>query len=96
MGVKKKHQSITAALNKRLTMDLLQQRQQAGALFSNDVKSCYDRVVHSVASLAMQRLRSPIAPINSMFKSIQKAAHQICTAFGVSTKKYGDDQERPL
>ena len=41
-GSRKQHQSITAALNKRLTMDLLQQKRQAGALCSNDAKSCYD------------------------------------------------------
>jgi hypothetical protein len=95
-GSRKKHQSITAALNKRLTMDLLRQRRQAGALCSNDAKSCYDRVVHSVSSLSMRRLGMPIEPINSMFKCLQKAAHRIRTAFGVSKKKYGDDREIPL
>ncbi len=95
-GSRKKHQSITAALNKRLTMDLLRQRRQSGALCSNDAKSCYDRVVHSVASLSMRRLGAPIEPINSMFISLQKAAHRIRTAFGVSEKKYGDDRDIPL
>jgi ribonuclease HI len=95
-GSRKKHQSITAALNKRLTMDLLRQRRQAGALCSNDAKSCYDRVVHSVSSMSMRRLGIPIEPINSMFKCLQQAAHRIRTAFGVSKKKYGDDREIPL
>jgi hypothetical protein len=95
-GSRNKHQSIMAALNKRLTMDLLRQRRQSGALCSNDAKSCYDRVVHSVASLSMRRLGAPIAPINSMFILLQKAAHQIRTAFGVSEKKYSDDQAIPL
>jgi hypothetical protein len=31
-----------------------------------------------------------------MFKTLQKAAHRICTAFGVSTKNYGDEREIPL
>jgi endonuclease/exonuclease/phosphatase family metal-dependent hydrolase len=95
-GSRKKHQSITAALNKRLTMDLLRQKRQAGALCSNDAKSCYDRVVHSIASLSMRRLGAPIEPINSMFKSLQMAAHRIKTAFGVSEKSYGSDRIEPL
>ena len=95
-GSRKQHQSITAALNKRLTMDLLRQKRQAGALCSNDAKSCYDRVVHSVATLSMRRLGCPKEPIKSMFLSLQKAAHRIRTAFGVSDKKYGDDLEDPL
>ena len=53
-GSRKNLQSVTAALNKRLTMDLLRQKRQAGALCSNDAKSCYDRIVHSVACLSMR------------------------------------------
>jgi hypothetical protein len=94
-GSRKKHQSITAALNKRLTIDLLRQR-QAGALCSNDAKSCYGRVLHIVSSMSMRRLGIPIEPINYMFKCLEQAAHRICTASGVSEKKYGDNREVPL
>lgn len=95
-GSRKEHQSITAALNKRLTMDLLRQKRQAGALCSNDAKSCYDRVVHSVATLSMRRLGAAPNGVKSMFLALQKAAHRIRTAFGVSVKKYGHDREEPL
>ena len=53
-GGRKHHRSIIAALNKRLTMDLLHLRRQTGALCSNDAKSCYDRIVHSFASIVMR------------------------------------------
>jgi hypothetical protein len=39
-GSRKNHQSILAALNKRLTMDLPRRHSQAGALCANDAKSC--------------------------------------------------------
>jgi hypothetical protein len=52
-GSRKNHQSVLATLNKRLTMDLLRQRQQAGALYANDTKSCYSRIVHNIAVLAL-------------------------------------------
>ena len=76
-GSRKQHQSITAALNKRLMMDLLRQKRQAGALCSNDAKSCYDQVVHSVAALSMRRLGVPKNGIKPMFLSLQQAAHRI-------------------
>jgi hypothetical protein len=53
-GSRKHHRSIIAALNKRLTMDMLRLRRLAGAICSNDAKSCYDRIVHSIDSLAMR------------------------------------------
>jgi hypothetical protein len=83
-GSRKNHQSILAALNKRLTMDLLRQRRQAGAMCANDAKSCYDRIVHNVATLAIRRLGMPAAPILSMFATLQTATHHVSTAFGIS------------
>jgi hypothetical protein len=88
-GSRKNHQSITAALNKRLTMDLLRQLRQAGALCSNDAKSCYDRIVHAIASLALRRTGMPSEPVRSMFLTLQKAAHRVTTAYGISKQTYG-------
>ena len=52
-GGRKHHRSVIAALNKCLTMDLLRLHRQSGALCSNDAKSCYDRIVHLFALIAM-------------------------------------------
>ena len=87
-GSRKNHQSVLAALNKRLTMDLLRQRRQAGALCANDAKSCYDRIVHNLAVLAIRWLGMAAAPIHSMFETLQRATHHVSTAFGVSEKSY--------
>jgi hypothetical protein len=73
------------SLNKRLTFDLMRQSKRPGAMCSNDAKSCYDRIVHSVASLAMQRLGVAEAPIVCMFTTIQNLEHKIRTVFGDST-----------
>jgi hypothetical protein len=69
-GSRKNHQAILAALNKRLTNDLLRQLRLAGALCANDAKSCYDRIVHNIAILAIRRLGMPEAPVISMFKTL--------------------------
>ena len=53
-GSRKGHRAIECALNKRLTLDILRQLRWAGALCSNDLKSCYDRIAHSIASMCMQ------------------------------------------
>ena len=95
-GSRRHHQCILVALNKRLTMDNLRQARRAGALCANDAKSCYDRVVHSIASLAMRRMGVPANPIKSMFATLQKASHKIRTAFGVSDKTYGHGRDPPL
>jgi hypothetical protein len=95
-GSRKNHESIMAALNKRLTMDLLRQKRLAGALCANDAKSCYDRIVHNVAVLAIRRLGMAAAPIRSMFETIQRSKHHVSTAFGISEKSYGGQRDPPL
>ena len=83
-GGRKHHRAIVAALNKCLTMDLLRLRHQNAALCSNDAKSCYDRIVHSFASIAMRRLGAHPEAVQCMLKTIQEAKHHIVTAFGIT------------
>jgi hypothetical protein len=52
-GSRKRKMAILHALNKRLTYDILRQTKTSGALCSNDAKSCYDRILHWVASLCL-------------------------------------------
>jgi hypothetical protein len=94
-GSRKNHQSVLAALSKRVTMDLLRQRRQAGALCSNDAKSCYDRIVHNMAVLALLRLGMAAAPIRSMFETLQRDKHHVSTAFGISKQTYGGQRDPP-
>jgi hypothetical protein len=60
----RKHKAATEqCLNKRLTFDLARQLKRPLAMCSNDAKSCYDRIVHSVASLCMRRMGVEEPPI---------------------------------
>ena len=83
-GSRSRLTAIDQSLNKRLTYDIIRQKKRPGALCSNDAKSCYDRIVHSVASLAMQRVGAPVEPIICMFTTIQNLQHRIRTIFGDS------------
>jgi hypothetical protein len=50
-GSRKNFRAVELALNKVLTYNQLRQLKWPGVLCSNDLKSCYDRIVHYIASL---------------------------------------------
>ena len=87
-GSRKHRRAALSALNKRLTMDIMRQKKKSGVIISNDAKSCYDRVAHNVAILAMRRLGAPKSAVTSMFQTFQKATHRVRTAFGDSALTY--------
>ena len=87
-GSRKHRSAIDQSLNKANTYDLWRQQRTPGALCSNDAKTCYDRIIHSFASLCLQRLGSPIKPIISMFSTIQKLDHHIRTIHGTSSTSF--------
>jgi hypothetical protein len=83
-GSRKGKAAIEQCLNKRLTFDLARQLKRPLAMCSNDAKSCYDRIVHSVASLSMRRMGVEAQPIICMFTTIQNLEHYIRTVYGDS------------
>ena len=88
-GSRQFHHAVFAALNKRLTMDLLRLRRHTGALSSQDLLSCYDRVCHLVVYLSMRRLGAPHNALKSMFSTLWHASHCIRTAYGTSEATFG-------
>jgi hypothetical protein len=62
-GSRKQHRSIDQGCNKRLSTDLVLMLRWPGIICSNDAKSCYDRIVHSVAALSMLCQRVPKSAI---------------------------------
>jgi hypothetical protein len=89
-GGRHDHRAIETALNSRLVCDDSRFRRKAMAICSNDAKGCYDRIVHSIAYICMQRFGIPPQALKSMFTVIQKMTHHIrSTAFGDSTRTYG-------
>jgi hypothetical protein len=72
-----------------LTYDQLRQLKWPGVLCSNYLKSCYDRIVHYIASLCLQRQGLQESEVVCMFSTLQNLEHQICTAYGDSSESYG-------
>lgn len=87
-GSRKFHKAIDQVVNKVLTFDLLRQLRRTGALCSNDAKCCYDRIVHAVASLSMQRNGIDEPAIICTFTTLQQLAHTIRTIYGDSSRSY--------
>lgn len=83
-GSRKGKLSIDHALHKRLSYDIVRQSRTAGALCSNDAKSCFDRIVHTIAILAYRRLGIANPPVESMIRSIQEMKHHFRTSHGDS------------
>mmetsp|Transcript_17146 Transcript_17146/g.32461 ORF Transcript_17146/g.32461 Transcript_17146/m.32461 type:complete len:594 (+) Transcript_17146:248-2029(+) len=76
-------------LTRRLIFDLVRHTRQSLAMASSDLKSCYDRIVHSAASLAMQKCGISKEAVSVMFQTIQQCQHKIRTAYGDSMQTYG-------
>ena len=95
-GSRKKKKTILHAVNKRLFYDSVYLQRQPAALCSNDAQSCYDRIAHSIASLALQRLGLPPGPITCMLCTIQQFKHHVRTTFGDSEEVLHNNTEVPF
>jgi hypothetical protein len=83
------HRSNICALNKVLTYNIIRQQRIPAALCSNDAMSCYDRIVHAIASICMQRLGIAPSTCKLMFGTLQHIQHHVATAYGMSSEHYG-------
>ena len=64
-------------------------------MISNDAKGCYDRIAHSIVTMAMRRLGASKPSMKSMITTIQLMHHHIRTAFGDSENYYGPTDDEP-
>lgn len=81
--------SIDHAVNRRLVMDHQFYCRQPYAFASCNLKSCYDRINHTSASLSLQRIGISKTEVMAMLQTIQQMSHRVRTAFGDSLKLYG-------
>ena len=95
-GGRKRRAANGHALNKRLFFDKLRQTRKKGAVCSCDLKSCYDRIVHAFAALAMRRAGVAETATVSMFQTIQNLVHKVRTAFGDCDESFGGEWWREL
>jgi hypothetical protein len=88
-GSRRYHRAIFQAVNKAFTYDIIRQKRLTGALCSNDAKSCYDRIVHALASISMQHCGVQEPVIIAIFQTLQDMEHYIRTSFKDSRDSFG-------
>ena len=79
------------ALHKWLVFDYFRFFKQPFGMCACDLKSCYDRIIHVAAALALRKIGVPPTRIKMMFKTVQTLVHQIRTAYRVSGSTYGGE-----
>jgi hypothetical protein len=87
-GGRKRHRALECATNKVLTMDIARLEHRSTAICSNDAKSCYDRILHAIASICMRRVGVAPETCKMMFGTLEQVDHYVRTNFGDSTTSY--------
>ena len=88
--------SIDAVLHKVLVYDYMRMSRTPGLCFSSDLMNNYDRMCHSVGSLAMRSLGVPICALKCLTRTLQGMRHHIRTAYGDSDTFYSGEPTAPL
>ena len=87
-GNHKHHDSRKAVLNKVLLNDIARQKRITIALGMNDVRGCYNRIVHSTTILVPMSFGVAGEIARAMFKVLQEAEHHMKTGFRRSERAY--------
>ena len=83
-GSRKGRRANDAVLLKRLTYDLTRIQRSNLGTFDNDAKSCYDRIINSVAMMAARRLGMPENQVATHAGVLKNMRYVVKTAYGVS------------
>jgi hypothetical protein len=95
-GSRKNRRAVECALNKVLSMEIIRQYRRTAALCSTDAKFCYDRILHSIASMAMRRMGVSPSTCHMMQGTLQDVRHYIRQSYGKSVSSYGSIHIPPL
>ena len=94
-GTKRGCKAIEAVRLKRMTLDIIRLKRQPATIITTDLHSCYDRIVHSVASLSAQKNGVQPEPIHALIDSLQNSSSSVRTAYGDSTRTHESTPETP-
>ena len=82
-GSQKGQSAINTAINRKLSLDLMQQKWVPGMITAADAQQCYDWLAHSIVSLVMQRLVMMVEVIVCLLLTIQCMQFFLHMAFGI-------------
>jgi hypothetical protein len=95
-GSRKNKQCPDVLLLKHLTYSILRLSKRNGTTFDNDAKSCYDRIVMLLASLASQRLGMPAKACKTFLTLLSQVQYKTRTSHGISDSTYGTTLEHTI
>jgi hypothetical protein len=89
IAAKRGHRPVDCRLNKVLTAYIVRQQILPTALCSNDVRQCYDRIVHAIAHICLQIVGGHGHTCRVMLGTIQQMPYYVKIAYGTSATSYG-------
>jgi hypothetical protein len=92
-GARKNMKCDDVLLFKHITYAILRLSKTNGTTFDNDAKSCYDRIVMLLVSLASQRLGMPTQVCELFQEILNTTQYYAKTVHGTSTLGYGTTPE---
>ena len=95
-GGRKGMKATDAVLNERLALDNIRLAKRPAAILSTDAANCYDRMVHSIISLRVQRLGLTLSIVLALLRPLQESRHFIRSAYSDSTTHYGGKRDVPF
>ena len=95
-GTKRGTRAIEAVRLKRMSLEMIRLNRQPAVFMTTDLHSCYDRIVHTVASLSSQKYGIQPEPIKMLIYSIQHSTSNIRTGLGDSERTYSSDPDDPF
>ena len=87
---------IDIAVNRCLTLDILQQKQIPGSILLVDASNCYDHLAHNMMSLANQCLVVAAEIMVCLLTTIQMMVFFLHTAYSDSQTSYKGHQQVPF
>ena len=83
-GCRRGLDALLQSINLRLIMDISVQKRIPMTIVCNDAKGCFDRIIHSIASLCFRKMGNLRGPLLCRFSSTRDLVVNLRTAFGDS------------
>lgn len=90
-GSKRGSRAIEAVRLKRACYDNSRLLRDPSVMMTTDLHSCYDRIVHSIASLTARKHGVQMQPITMMLETLRQSINMVRTAYGDSDRTYGSE-----
>jgi len=84
MQLKQQENASTQSLNKRPAFDIIRQTRRAAIICLNDVKSCYNRIIHCIVAQCLYQCGVLKMALVCMFTTLQNLHHHVHTLYSDS------------